>query len=106
MIIITTKKGQTGRLSVTYDGYTGFQERIDNFKLADAYGTALFDYDARNFGYITGGEGRSINDDNATRDANGGGKRSRIQPFLQDYVDGKPSLTNTDWADEVFRTAP
>ncbi|MEL7161913.1 MAG: hypothetical protein AAFN92_14220, partial [Bacteroidota bacterium] len=44
-------------------------------------------------------------DDNATRDANGGGKRSRIQPFLQAYLDGQPGLTNTDWADEVFRAA-
>ena len=106
VILITTKKGQEGRLRVTYDGYLGYQERIDKFELADAYETANFDYDARNFGYLSGGEGRSITDDNATRDANGGGKRSRIQPFLQDYLDGKPGLTNTDWADAVFRNAP
>ena len=106
VILITTKKGQEGKLKVTYDGYVGFQERIDNFELADAYETAKFDWDARNFGYISGGTGRSINDDNATRDANGGGKRSRIQPFLQDYLNGTPGLTNTDWAGEVFRTAP
>ncbi|MCI4648484.1 TonB-dependent receptor [Phaeodactylibacter sp.] len=106
VILITTKKGQEGKLRVTYDGYLGFQERIDNFELADAYGTARFDFDARNFGYLSGGEGRSISDDNATRDANGGGKRSRVQPFLQDYLNGTPGLTNTDWADAVFRTAP
>lgn len=105
VILVTTKKGTNGKMQVTYDGYVGFQNRIDNFELADAYGTARFDWDARNFGYLSGGEGRSITDDNATRDANGGGKRSRIQTFLQDYVDGKPGLTNTDWADEVFRTA-
>ena len=104
VILITTKKGQ-GKLSVTYDGYLGFQQRADNFELADAYGTAQFDTDARNFGYISGGEGRNITDDNMTRDANGGGKRSRIQPFLQDYLDGRSGLTNTDWSDAVFRTA-
>ncbi len=106
VILITTKKGQSGKLKVTYDGYIGFQERIDEFQLADAYGTAGFDYDARNFGYLSGGTGRAITDDNATRDANGGGKRSRIQPFLQDYVDGKPGLTNTNWEDAVLGTAP
>lgn len=106
VILITTKKGKAGKLQVTYDGYTGFQERIDNFELADAYGTALFDNDARNYGYISGGQGRSITDDNATRDTNGGGKRSRIQPFLQGYLNGTPGLTNTNWADEVFRIAP
>lgn len=106
VILITTKKGASGRMQVTYDGYIGFQQRIDNFELADAYGTAKFDWDARNYGYLSGGEGRSITDDNDTRDANGGGKRSRVQPFLQDYLDGTPGLTNTDWADAVFRTAP
>lgn len=105
VILITTKKGREGRLQVTYDGYVGFQERIDNFELADAYETAKFDFDARNFGYISGGPGRSITDDNATRDANGGGKRSRIQPFLQGYLDGTPGLTNTDWTDAIFRNA-
>ena len=105
VILITTKKGQEGKLKVTYDTYFGAQSRIDKFKLVDAYDAAKFDYDARNYGYLSGGEGRFITDDNATRDAKGGGKRSRIQPFLQDYLDGKEGLTNTDWADEVFRTA-
>ncbi len=105
VILITTKKGEEGNLKVTYDGYIGFQERIDNFELTDAYETALFDNDARNFGYLSGGVERNITDDNATRDANGGGKRSRIPTYLQSYLDGTPNLTNTDWADAVFRTA-
>jgi TonB-linked SusC/RagA family outer membrane protein len=106
VILITTKKGKSNDgLNVTYDGYFGVQQRIDKFELTDAYSTALFDYDARNFGYVSGGTGRSISDDNATRDANGGGKRSRIPTYLQDYVDGVPGLTNTDWSDAVFRNA-
>ena len=105
VILITTKKGSEGKLKVTYDGYVGFQERVDNFELADAYGTARFDFDARNFGYLSGGPGRNITDDNATRDANGGGKRARVQDFLQAYVDGQPGLTNTNWTDEVLSSA-
>ena len=105
VILITTKKGKQGDLKVTYDTYYGFQNRIDNFQLADAFSTAQFDFDARNFGYLSGGPGRNITDDNATRDANGGGKRSRVQPFLQAYIDGQTGLTNTDWTDAVFRTA-
>ncbi len=105
VILITTKKGKKGDLKVTYDTYYGFQNRIDKFELADAYETARFDFDARNFGYVSGGLGRSVNDDNQTRDANGGGKRSRIQDFLPDYVNGVQGLTNTNWLDAVFRTA-
>ncbi|MEL6274722.1 MAG: SusC/RagA family TonB-linked outer membrane protein, partial [Bacteroidota bacterium] len=106
VILITTKKGEVGKPRVTYDSYLGFQERIDNFELADAYATARFDANARNFGYLSGGTGRNITDDNAIRDANGGGKRSRIQPFLANYLAGTPNLTNTDWLDAVFRVAP
>ncbi|MEL6256346.1 MAG: TonB-dependent receptor [Bacteroidota bacterium] len=105
VILVTTKKGKAGELRVTYDGYIGFQERIDNFELADAYETAIFDADARNFGYVSGGLGRNLSDNNDTRDANGGGKRSRVQPFLQGYLNGTPGLTNTDWTDEIFRSA-
>jgi TonB-linked SusC/RagA family outer membrane protein len=105
VILITTKKGKQGGLKVTYDTYYGFQDRIDNFELVDAYDAALFDSDARNFGYVSGGPGRSLTDDNATRDANGGGKRSRVQPYLQGYLDGQLGLTNTDWTDAVFRSA-
>ena len=106
VILITTKKGQSGKLSVTYDGYYGVQSRADKFQLADAYGTARFDNDARNFGYLSGGEGRSINDSNGIRDEAGGGKRSRIQPFLKDYLNGTPGLTNTNWEDAVLSDAP
>ncbi|MEH6682303.1 MAG: TonB-dependent receptor [Sediminicola sp.] len=105
VILITTKKGKKGKLAVTYDTYYGFQERIDNYRLVDAYDAAIFTLDSRNNGYVSGGDGRSIEDDNATRDANGGGKRSRIPTFLQDYLDGKPGLTNTDWGDAVYRSA-
>lgn len=105
VILITTKKGRQGGLKVTYDTYYGFQERIDNFELVDAYDAALFDSDARNFGYISGGPGRNVTDDNATRDANGGGKRSRIPDYLQGYLDGQSGLVNTNWTDAVFRSA-
>ncbi len=105
VILITTKKGKRGSLKVTYDTYYGFQDRIDNFELVDAYDAALFDSDSRNFGYVSGGPGRSVSDDNATRDANGGGKRGRFPGYLQGYLDGQSGLTNTDWTDAVFRSA-
>ena len=105
VILITTKKGKRGSLKVTYDTYYGFQNRIDNFKLTDAYDTALYDSDSRNFGYISKDTRWSITDDNAIRDKNKGGKRSRIPGYLQAYLDGQSGLTNTNWTDAVFRSA-
>ena len=105
VILITTRKGKQGKLKVTYDTYYGFQDRIDRFEQTDAYDAAIFHLDARNNGYVSGGPGRSIDDDNATRDANGGGKRSRIPDYLQAYLNREPGLTNTDWEDVAFRQA-
>ncbi len=105
VVLITTKKGVKGKLKVSYDTYYGVHNRIDDFELVDAYDAAIFHFDARNNGYVSGGPGRNINDDNATRDANGGGKRSRIPSYLQAYLDNEPGLTNTNWEDAVFRTA-
>lgn len=106
VILVTTKKGKEGKLQVTYDAYIGIQSRADKFELADAAAVAQFDLNARNYGYISGGTGRSITDDNDTRDANGGGKRSRVQDFLQAYINGTSGLPTTDWEDEVLSNAP
>ena len=106
VILITTKKGEKGKLNVTYDGYFGFNQKIDNFQLVDAYDAAIFHYDARNNGYVTKDpDARSAADDNETRIANGAGKRELIPTYLQGYLNGTPGLTNTDWEDAVYRTA-
>lgn len=106
VILITTKKGTKGKPVVTYDGYFGVNAKIDDFELVDAYDAAIFHYEARNNGYVSKDpENRSVNDDNATRLSNGAGKRELIPTYLQDYLDKRPGLTNTDWEDEVYRKA-
>ena len=106
MILITTKKGEKGKLSVTYDAYYGTNEKLDNFELVNAYDAAIFHSEARNNGYVSRDPAnRSASDDNETRIANGAGKRELIPGYLQGYLDNTPGLTNTDWEDAVFRRA-
>ncbi|MEM6844059.1 MAG: TonB-dependent receptor [Bacteroidota bacterium] len=106
VILVTTKKGSTDGLSVTYDGYVGVNSKLENFELVDAYDAAIFHSDARNNGYVTRDPAnRSATDDNLTRVANGANKRELIPTYLPAYLNNESGLTNTDWEDAVYRDA-
>ncbi len=103
VILITTKKGKSGKLQVTLDAYTGVQERADKMEYVNAKEAALFFTEARDYGYVSKDPlHRSANDDRATRIANGASLRELRLNYLQPYLDGQPGLTDTNWSDEVF----
>jgi len=104
VIIITTKKGKYGKLKVEYNAYTGWQSRADKMQYANAYESAQFLTEGRDYGYISRDPvNRSINDERATRIANGANLRELRLNYLDPYLNGTPGLTNTDWMDEIFR---
>ncbi len=81
IIIVTTKKGAQGPMKLTYDGYAGFQQVANTIDMQDAYERARYVAEARK-----------------TRG------RAPLELY-QPYLIGKPGLTNTNWQDEIFRTA-
>ena len=81
VILVTTKKGKHGDVKVTYDGFTGVQQVAKTVDVQDAYERANFTAAAR----VIQGQAPS--------------------PLFQPYVDGTPGLTNTNWQDEIFRSA-
>jgi len=104
VVIITTKKGKTDKMSVALDVYTGWQERSDRVKYVNAAQAALFFTEARDYGYVSANPAtRSIGDDRATRLAKGASLRQLRLNYLQPYLDGTPGLTDTDWQQELFR---
>ncbi len=104
VILITTKKGQKDKISVSLDVYSGVQQRADNVEYADAYQTALFFTEARDYGYVSKNPAsRSITDDRATRLSKGASLREFRLNYLQPYLDNQPGLTNTNWLNEIFR---
>lgn len=113
VVIITTKKGQEGKLSVQYDGYIGAQNVTKKIDMLNAYEHAELCAEARNTTYLqtlaSKGKTGSITDTNDERRVKLGGKGDRlnyiIPDYIQPYLDGKPGLTDTDWQDEIFRTA-
>jgi TonB-linked SusC/RagA family outer membrane protein len=106
VILVTTKKATSDKVTVSFDAYTGVQQRGDNVRLPNAYEVAQFFTEARDYGYVSKDPThRSIDDDRATRVAKGASLRELRLNYLQPYLDGTPGLTDTDWLDEVLRDA-
>lgn len=120
VVLITTKKGTSGKTTVTYEGYYAWQSVSKKIDMLDAYEYAELAYDARNNTYVDKMESInrkriaagnsplpfSISDNNALRLKNSGNDYNTIVPMeLIPYLNGTPGLTNTDWQDEIYRTA-
>ena len=113
VILITTKRGSEGKPKVEVDYQFSMQQvqkKIDmmnaeQFKQLhrDGYNNAYFDYLRSNniYGSDALNWQHSREDDNSTRLANGGAMSSMF--LCPDIVD---SNYDTDWQDEVFRSAP
>ena len=102
VVIITTKRGKNEKATVTYDGMVGFSNVSKKIEMLDAYEFATMYAEARNGALLAEVKGSSIDMPNATRPQT----YQRIDPIIQAYLQDKTgTLTNTDWQDEIFRTA-
>lgn len=99
VILITTKKGKSDTISVTYDGYYGVESVSKKIDMMNAYQFAQLAKEGH---------------DNAYFDLHPGGTApngSRPESFsnypieLIPYLNGEPGLTDTDWQDAIYRTA-
>ena len=107
VVLITTKKGRSGAPTVSYSGYYGLQETTTRYDMLNAYEWAQINFEGRNNGYRDRFPAGLDSDDNATRAANVPGQPAvLIPPEIEPYLAGESGLTDTDWQDEIFRTAP
>lgn len=120
VVLITTKQGKSGTATISANTYTGWQSLANKIEMMDAYQYSQMTLDARNNTYAdamdainrrnaaTGAPliGYSINDSNVQRLINSGNNTSAVIPTeILPYLQGQQGLTNTDWQDEIFRTA-
>jgi len=103
VILITTKKGKSGKINVSYDASLGFQEVERYVDVLDAYEYAQVTYDGHNNAYFDVNPNGKATDPNSVR---GNNPATWLPPQIFPYLEGKQGLTNTDWQKEVFRTAP
>lgn len=120
VVLITTKKGNEGKPTVSYNGYYGRQTVSKKIDMLNAYEYADLVNDARNNTYADKmnainrkrlAQGKSqlafgFDDNNAMRLKNTRNDYNTIIPMeILPYLEGKPGLTDTNWQDEIFRAA-
>lgn len=103
VVIITTKKGKAGRITVNYDGSYGVQEVERYADVLDAYQYAKVVYDGHNNAYFDVNPNGKATDPNSVRGSN---PATHIPPQILPYLAGQQGLTNTNWQKEIFRQAP
>ncbi|HVG14037.1 MAG TPA: SusC/RagA family TonB-linked outer membrane protein, partial [Chitinophagaceae bacterium] len=101
VIIITTKRGKSGKPRVDFDSYVGVQQVAHKIDLMNAQQFASFVIDGRNAGYIDNFPTGSINDNNAIRSGASFDipDRYRNKAFMDSVGAG------TVWLDQIFRKA-
>jgi len=120
VVLITTKQGKNGIATINVNSYTGFQSLANKIDMMDAYQYSQMVLESRNNTYSDAMDAinrrnaatglatipYSINDGNAQRLVNSGNNTSAVIPTeVLPYLAGQQGLTNTDWQDEIFRTA-
>lgn len=99
VILVTTKKGKTDRVSVSYDAYVGVENVSKKIDMLNAYQFAQLAKEAHTNAYLDLHPGGTL--PNGQRPESYGNYPLELEPYLA----GEPGLTDTDWQDEIFRTA-
>ena len=105
VIIITTKKAKSDKITFNFNSFSGFQEVLNRPKFMNAYQFAEVVKEARDWGYVSADPAnRNITDSNATRLSQGAVSRHLIPTNFDKYLEGTPGLTDNDWLDDIFRS--
>ncbi len=99
VILITTKKGKSDRLSVSYDGYYGIERVSKKIDMMNAYQFARLAKEGHDNAYFDLHPGGT--DKNGERPES----YSNWPVELVPYLNGESGLTDTDWQDAIYRTA-
>jgi TonB-linked SusC/RagA family outer membrane protein len=102
VVLITTKNGKAEKLEVQYDGHYGFQKLSKKLPMLNAYQYAKLAKDAHDNAYLDEVPTGSADDPNSVRKKG----YQKVPEELFPYLEGVPGLTDTDWQDEIYRTAP
>ncbi len=102
VVMVTTKRGRSEKPVITYDGMVGFSNVAKKIDMLGAHDFARLYAEARNGAYLAEVKGSSIDDPMASRPQT----YHRINPIITQYIlDDTGTLPETDWQDEIFRTA-
>lgn len=101
VVVISTKKGKSGKMRVNFNHSLGFQEVSKKIDMMDAYEYAQLSRDGHNAAYLQEVTTGSASDPNSIRPKG----YHKIPKELFPYLNGESGLTNTNWQDEIYRSA-
>ncbi len=103
VILVTTKRGDgESKPRISYDGQFSISNVSKKIEMLDAYEWAQIYKESRDGSYLYNVPTGSIGDDYAGRPQT----YHRVNPIITSYLmDETGTLTDTDWQDQIFRTA-
>ena len=102
VVIVTTKTGSSDRPVVNYNGSFSVSNVSKKIDMLNAYEWAEIFTEARNATYLVDNPEGSISDPYNSRP----NAYNRVNPIVLSYLEDETgSLPDTDWQDEIFRTA-
>jgi TonB-linked SusC/RagA family outer membrane protein len=110
VVIITTKRGQSGKAKIAFNATTGISKIQRKTDLLSADEWVKMATEVANTNWVASGSGRTASQTNAERAALLGLASGTVNTsYMTDdrwAEPGHPGLTYLDWQDEIFRTAP
>ncbi|MBL7735877.1 MAG: TonB-dependent receptor [Chitinophagaceae bacterium] len=104
VVLITTKTGIKGKARINFNtniGWSKVSKKLDILNTEEWIERAV---EMQNAKYLSGGAGRSVNDDAATREAKIGSFDASQIPDPRWFEPGYGTLMPLDWQDRIFRT--
>jgi TonB-linked SusC/RagA family outer membrane protein len=110
VVIITTKRGQSGKAKISFNSTTGFSKIQRKTDVLSADEWVKMATEVANTNWVALGGGRTASQTNAERATLLGLANGVVNTtYMTDdrwAQPGHPGLTYLDWQDEIFRTAP
>lgn len=110
VMLVTTKKGKSGRTVINADVYAGFQQVTKKIELLNSQQFAEFVKEASNTAYLDNVPGASVNDPNSVRPSNNLRYRYPRGDLFDWFNFDDPArvaaLPYYDYQDLIFRDAP
>ena len=106
VVLITTKRGQTGKNKISFNTYAGYNQAQRKLNMMNGQQWIDLATEIINATYLVqfGSAGATANDDQATRLAkNGGAFNANYIPDPRWTMPGHPGLRFIDWQDEIER---
>ena len=105
VVLITTKRGRTGKPKIAFNAYGGYNEASKKLKMMDGQQWIDLATEIINATYVAtyGAVGATANDDRATRLAKVGSFNANYIPDPRWTMPGHPGLAFIDWQDAIER---